>query len=325
MIICFFSDFCSSKHCKTVYERLCIAEKLPHYCKTLAEYIARTVVADGSNKPALYITTEDETEVKATHIILLNKAMPDSSFFVGVPKSRVLGLAFEPPPLLNPTQHWLEFVKKHVGIYLIGERGQAGYLLPEFTEHFGYLWHNPVKISSLPSSPRKTAIMSIMVSEKRNTVGHQLRHHLVNIILKTNLPIHIYGRGCRYYMDAKNGKRDPRIRGEFVEDEPYTNYLFHIAIENLQYPHYFSEKIINPLIVKTVPIYWGCTKIRDYFPDCGIIRFQTPEEGMDIIQQCCFSPQKYLHDIDVLKVHKKINLLENLPLYFNEDFRGNII
>ena len=56
-----------------------------------------------------------------------------------------------------------------------------------------------------------------MVSRKNQAPGHIYRHYLVKEILKTNLPIDIWGNGCIYYKNIK----DNRIKGDFKEIEPY--------------------------------------------------------------------------------------------------------
>ena len=48
-------------------------------------------------------------------------------------------------------------------------------------------------------------------------------------ILKHELPIDIYGRGCINYIKFHS----PYIKGNFENLEPYENYDFHIAIENV--------------------------------------------------------------------------------------------
>jgi len=35
--------------------------------------------------------------------------------------------------------------------------------------------------------------------------------------------------------------------------------------------HYFTEKILDCFRTRTVPIYWGCTNIREHFEADGII------------------------------------------------------
>lgn len=48
---------------------------------------------------------------------------------------------------------------------------------------------------------------------------------------------------------------------------------FHIAIENGCTNNWFSEKILDCFISKTVPIYCGCPNLGEYFDEKGIIRF----------------------------------------------------
>ena len=49
------------------------------------------------------------------------------------------------------------------------------------------------------------------------------------------------------------------------------SYKFTIAFESASVPHYISEKIFHPLIVGSIPIYWGCPEIAQYInPDCFI-------------------------------------------------------
>jgi hypothetical protein len=56
------------------------------------------------------------------------------------------------------------------------------------------------------------------------------------------------------------------------------NSMFSIAVESSYEKNYFTEKLIDCLLTKTVPIYWGCPNISDFFDDRGIISFKTYEE-----------------------------------------------
>lgn len=47
--------------------------------------------------------------------------------------------------------------------------------------------------------------------------------------------------------------------------------MFSICPENTAQRNYFSEKILDCFVTKTVPIYWGCPNIGDYFDIRGII------------------------------------------------------
>ena len=278
MMIRIFSSFCSSENCKEVYERLCEVHKMPNY---------------GPDK-SFYITSGDDY----THVIIANTAMPQLK--PSIPKSHVIGLAYEPPPFLGLTPQFVEYARKYIGTYYIGEKGN----LPEpFVEHYGYMWHI-TPLYTLPST--KHNLISIMVSQKTNAPGHQYRHALVQQILRSDLPIDIYGRGCRYY------KADSRIKGDFTEREPYESYQFHICIENFQTPHYFSEKITNTLLCGTTPIYWGAKHIHDYFPTMVHVLSGNVQEDMKLLHELVKNPDAFRKMIDVSAVKSKISLLENL-------------
>jgi len=50
-----------------------------------------------------------------------------------------------------------------------------------------------------------------------------------------------------------------------------SNYKFTIAFENSNYPGYTTEKIVEPLLARSIPIYWGNPDVvQDFNPDCFI-------------------------------------------------------
>ena len=68
------------------------------------------------------------------------------------------------------------------------------------------------------------------------------------------------------------------------DDKKYLfNSQFHITIESSSVTNYFSEKLIDALITKTVPIYWGCPNIGDFFDARGMI---IVDSETDIVEVC---------------------------------------
>jgi hypothetical protein len=186
-----------------------------------------------------------------THAIIINCTMPTN---LKVPKECVIGFAHEPLPFLQISQQFINFAKQHISKYYISD---ATGLPPPFIGGFAYMWHSPAPTTNL----KKTKFCSIMVSQKTFAAGHRYRHELVKAILKTDLPIDVFGRGCQFYW------ADPRLKGAFNDEVPMVaDYMYHIAIENFREPHYISEKVINPLLYECIPIYLGCPNIDDYFP-----------------------------------------------------------
>ena len=237
-----------------------------------------------------------------THAIILNTAMPALT----IPKEKVIGLAFEPLEFLNLTPQFEAYSKKHIGTYLLGEKKNLP--SPPFVEHFAYMWHT----TPLTELPVKTKTISLMISKKVHTTGHKYRHILCQAILSTNLPIDIYGNGCKYYAHIK----DTRLKGEFQTKEPYLDYQFHIAIENVQSPHYFSEKIMDALVCQTTPIYLGCQNIDAYFPDSVLHLSGNLQKDMQLLTSICRLPDYYKKAVDVEKMKKKISFTNIVETYF---------
>jgi len=281
MRIRFFSSFCDGETCKTNFENFFELKLLDYY-------------GPSPNKK-LYITNDDDY----THVIILNTAMPVIK--PSVPKKNVIGLSYEPIYFLGITHEFVEYAKKYINKYFIGDKKN----LPEpFIEKYSFMWHTvPLKML-----PIKNKLMSIMVSQKAFAPGHKYRYDIVNAILNTNLPIDIYGRGCINFF-----KEDSRLKGEFTDKEPYEDYQFHICIENFQCNEYFSEKIINSLLCSCMPIYLGCYNIKNHFNEENIICLSGDlNSDLQIITNVALKPEKYYKKIEVEKIKDITNLFRNL-------------
>jgi hypothetical protein len=235
-----------------------------------------------------------------THAFVINTHMPHLS----IPKEKVIGLAWEPPSqqLLNVNDHFITYVKNNMHRYLIGEKQN----LPEpFQERYGFLNHNPMQ----ERIPTKTKICSMIFSQKGYMEGHRYRRELVEAVLKTNLPIEIWGRGCSTISN------DSRLKGEFEQDSvlPYEDYQFHICVENHYSEHYFSEKIVNALLSECTPIYYGCKTIHNYFPNQVISLEGNIDKDIKIIQNCLSNPS--YKKINRQQVHQTTNPFFHLDLF----------
>ena len=283
----FFSAFCDSENCKSVYERLCEVDSMDNY---------------GEDKE-IFITCDDNY----THAILINATLP----VLYVPKENVVGLAFEPPEFLLRDKDFYKFIyyaKTTISKYFIGSISHIRKQPDEapFLEHYGYMWH----VTPPKSIPEKKRTMSIMVSDKTVEPGQAYRHELVREILVSDLDIDIYGRGCKYFPFL-----DSRIKGEFTDNEPYENYMFHICIENYKTPCYTSEKYTNAVLWGTTPIYWGAD--NSLFPSITIQLTGKVTEDMTLLRNIMENPDLYKKDIDQNEIRPKLNLLKNLDNIFS--------
>lgn len=77
----------------------------------------------------------------------------------------------------------------------------------------------------------------------------------------------------------------------------YKDYYFVLAIENCDKSGYFTEKVINPLIANSIPIYWGTDTIFNYLNRERIL---------------------YLPDYTYETLVEKMNYLVNNPLEYQK-------
>lgn len=120
---------------------------------------------------------------------------------------------------------------------------------------FGCCWIKPEDHKIWP----KSKVVSIIASNKTATGGHKLRHQVV----KSNPNLDVYGRTYNPLDYKLDGIKD---------------YRFHVVIENCKRDYWFTEKLIDCLVTGTVPIYWGCPSIGDFFDTRGFIIVDTLED-----------------------------------------------
>ncbi len=102
----------------------------------------------------------------------------------------------------------------------------------------------------------KTRMTSLIASAKRDLEGHKLRHLLVAHINSQNLAVDVMGRGYKPFDRKEDG---------------LAPYRYSLVIENVREPSLFTEKLIDALICRTVPIYCGAPDIADFLDTSGMI------------------------------------------------------
>lgn len=170
-----------------------------------------------------------------------------------------------------------------------------------YKDSYDYVFtHDPVLLSKYPDKAKlyiiggcwikdqnygihkKTKDISMIYSEKKQTEGHKLRHLVAN---KINKRAELFGKGINKPIDTK--------------EEALLDYRYSIVIENTKQDNYFTEKLIDCLVVGTIPIYWGCPNISDYFNMDGILTFNTIDELKEILSK--LTEDLYLKKISAIK------------------------
>ena len=121
-------------------------------------------------------------------------------------------------------------------------------------------------------NPQKTKLVSVITSKNTGLPGHCARLEFV-AKLKEALgdQVDVFGRGINGFVD----KRD-------VLDD----YRYHIAIENSVVENYWTEKLADPYLTLSFPIYHGCPNIADYFHHDAIrtINIYKPDQAIATIK-----------------------------------------
>lgn len=135
--------------------------------------------------------------------------------------------------------------------------------------------------------PKKEFAVSALVGGKNITASHQLRQKLW---FKQN---NIDGVKKNFFISGNLGGienfNNSPVLGE--KKNPLFDSQFHICIEQGKRNNYFSEKLIDCLITKTVPIYWGAPNIGNWFDTRGFI---IVDNLNDIIKTCnSLTPEIY--------------------------------
>ena len=109
----------------------------------------------------------------------------------------------------------------------------------------------------------KTKNCSIIASSK-----HQHRaQYIIDLVQRYPKFFDFYGFGWEQIAEGLNTVCN--FRGPLPRDSKrigLQDYHFSVALENSAFP-IFSEKITDPMMYWTIPLYWGCTQIEKYFPE----------------------------------------------------------
>lgn len=140
---------------------------------------------------------------------------------------------------------------------------------------FGGCWinHNDRKIH------KKSKLFSTISSSKDQTTGHKLRHQIISASFNE---MDVFGRGSEQFSRpgaSGYGPIDNKIEG-------LKDYYYHLAVENVKKDYWFTEKLIDCFVTGTIPIYWGCPSIGNYFNTDGMVLFNDLTELKGRLEQC---------------------------------------
>ena len=136
---------------------------------------------------------------------------------------------------------------------------------------FGHTWLKP---DQYQKQHEKKYEISHLCGNLKKSYGHMMRHEIMERQNEFKIPINFHQTiGDRYNIE------DARIGKETV----FGQSQYGIVIENFQHRGFFTEKILDCLLLRTIPIYWGAPDIKTFFDDRGIIQFTCVDDLIERI------------------------------------------
>ena len=149
-----------------------------------------------------------------------------------------------------------------------------------------------------PLSTEKTQMTSFMGNVTRNTnSGYRFRKEVCDFLVE-QATVSSFGLG---------------INPVEYKTEALIPFRYSVVMENVKQDYYFSEKIIDCFLTKTLPIYWGCPSIGEIFEAGGIIHFDTLDELRDIIAS--ISVEDYENRLESITSNYEICLTKRLDSF----------
>ena len=144
---------------------------------------------------------------------------------------------------------------------------------------FGQTWFKPEQYKK---EHKKRFEISHLCGVLLKSYGHQMRHEILARESEFKIPTNFYKT-----IGDRHNEDDARIGKETV----FGNSMFGVVIENFSHRGYFSEKIIDCFLMKTIPIYWGCSNIYNYFKESGLFQFENVDELIELTKY--LTPETY--------------------------------
>lgn len=117
------------------------------------------------------------------------------------------------------------------------------------------------ELRAMPVPEGKRNRISVICSSKAKLPRQQERLRLIER-LKREFPdsLDVFGQGFKPIADKADA---------------IATYRYHLALENNEIAHFWTEKLADPYLGYSLPVYSGCRNVTDYFPARSLV--QLPE------------------------------------------------
>lgn len=147
-------------------------------------------------------------------------------------------------------------------------------------------------LAALPAPPKIKPLSSI-ASAKAEVAGQRLRLALLKVLAAEHSDaIDIFGRGLESQAlgPAYKGRLDRDTGFPLGRQCKYAglrDYRYSLCMENGRERNYYTEKIVDAWLSWTVPIYWGCPNLSEFYPRESFIELDitAPDAAAEVVRR----------------------------------------
>lgn len=157
---------------------------------------------------------------------------------------------------------------------------------------YGEAWVDD-KNGSIHQYNDKQFELTFIRGKKLQSYGHYIRHQIFNRQSEIIVP-------KTFYAETDTSTDEKLQQSKIMA---HKNAMFSVVIENTSHHNYFSEKITDCIMMKTIPVYWGCSNIEKYYNMDGIITFQNDDDFIEKVN--LLTPEYYNSKLGVIEENWK--------------------
>ena len=215
------------------------------------------------------------------------KVLPKRTEKLSCPKENTIFVTTEPSSI---TRYGKAFVNQFQ--YLITNQDEK--ILPHpnaLRSQTGNIWFygkNYDEVVSVTEQKKRKKISTICSNKQDGHTVHRMRFEFTKLMEERIPELERFGRGFNW-IDKKADALD--------------DYEFHVAIENHYADHVWTEKLADAFLGFTVPIYFGCPNVFDYFPEDSLIQIDINdfEASIEKIKRIISTPGEYERRLPAVK------------------------
>jgi hypothetical protein len=234
-------------------------------------------------------TFTEENVMECDYLVILD--YPKEDFSIQVNKNNIIHLCLEPP---NEISKYRQYANKKVKVIF----NQLDIKKNNILSHGALPWHinkdfdflNNLKVESLSKENKIVWV----TSNQRSSKGHNVRMDFLDKIKELSF-VDFYGRGINPIDD----------KWDVLNTSKYA-----IAYENFKSDYYWTEKIIDCYLSYTMPLYFGCNNIENYFPKNSYIQIDPRDKHIDLFLKEIVVSNKWEENLEAITKARDLILNE---------------